>query len=838
MCSQQVRPASSTIEPSTHRDPRPTVDILQPLTSFVGRTTQLSAITALLLQPGVRLLTLAGPAGVGKTRLAVAAATAAADAFPDGVHFVSLVSLRAVEHVPFAIAEALGVHSTTGGSIESRVVTYARERTMLLVLDNLEHLLPLPFLTRLLTACPHITLFATSREVLHLSGEFEYVVPPMDVPDITGRILAAEIGTIESVDLFISRARQVHPDFTLTDDIAADIAGICARLDGLPLAIELAAARLKVFTPAALLARLPDSLSLLTGGPSDRPEHQRTIRDTIGWSHDLLASRDQRIFRRLAAFAGGISPAAAAIVCSDDEGLSLSEFDAIDELCSLVDKSLVQQGGSAAYEPRFSLLETVRHFATERLEVAGETHVVRLRHAQYFLELAELAAPLLTGPDQHVWTSRIDAEQVNVRAALGTFRDAGELEQYTRLACGMWRFWRMRGILTEGRYWLDPTLEPSFQDVLPDVLRSTVHFQTGWLALEQGDVEHAQRYGDVALTIARACGDDSAMARAYGLLSFVNSRLDDNGRAMQQMEASLRHHRAAHDADSIAGALNNLAILSLDAGEYEQVVAFGAESSAAFRKLGNLHGASHGIDTTGVALYCLGRFEEALRYFRESLGIDRTLGDKSGIAISLDHVGKCARALGDLAAAWEAHAQSLHYRQDLGDPRGLIVWLEAMALWLVQAGCAGLAARVLGAIEVTRTASMIPLQRHEIGDHEEAGRLARAHLGDDQLDTHLAKGRWLTLDEAMQEVRAAAQTRADAFASPVQRLPADPGDRFGLTPREQEVLILLARRYADKEIADALFISPRTVARHVTGIFTKLGVHSRREAAAMLDGDT
>lgn len=807
-----------------------------PLTSFVGREAQFAAVTALLRDPGVRLLTLAGPAGVGKTRLAEVAAEAVRDDFPDGVHVISFATLWDRERVPIVIAGALGLLSVTGESFESRIISHARERQMLLVLDNLEQLLPIPFLTRLLVTCPRMTILATSREVLHLSGEFEYVVPPLAVPDMGARLEPDDLMAIESVALLVERARQVQPAFAITPENAADVAAICARLDGLPLAIELAAARLKIFSPAALLQRLPDPLGLLTGGPADRPAHQRTIRDTIGWSHDLLDEREQRVFRRLGVFDGDITPDATVVVCHDGDNAPLDVLSALDDLISLVDKSLVQRHRQDDGEPRFYLLETVRHYALERLAAAGELREMRLRHARYFLEEAVRVAPLLMGAEQTRWIEHIERSLTNMRAAMTSFYGAADAESYTRLASALWRFWRLRGMLTEGRIWLEPTLDPAWQERLPADLRSNTRFMAGWLALEQGDVDHAQTCGDVALAVAREHGDHAGMGFALRLLSFIDSRLNNNERALTRMIESLEHHRKANDLDSIAGALNKLAILSLDSGAYEQVLAYCEESREAFTRLGNLHGASHSIDTMGVALYCLERYDEAMQCSLESLAIDRQLDNRRGLPVSLDHVGKCARALHDLPGAWAAHTESLRYRQEVGDPRGLLVWLEAMARWLMAVDDAALAALALGTIEVTRTASTIPIHLHERADHEVTEALARERLGDARFEAMLAKGRWVPLDEMVVKVRDAAIAQVDGVTQPVLSGPSagEIAIMFRLTPREREVLELLARRYTDKEIAWELSISPRTVARHVTGIFTKLGVHSRREAAMMM----
>ncbi|MBA2759929.1 MAG: tetratricopeptide repeat protein [Chloroflexia bacterium] len=806
------------------------------MTSFIGREAHRAAIVDMIRQPDVRLLTLAGPAGVGKTRLALAAAEALVDEFPDGVHFNSFSSLRSSDQVPAAIAEALNIRSMAGDSIESRIIANCRDRTMLLVLDNLEHVLPVPFITRILTACRQVKVLATSRTVLRLSGEHEYVVPPMEVP-VAGDIrLASDLDNVESVSLLLNRARQSSPAFTLTDENAVDIAAICTRLDGLPLAIELAAARMKVFPPAALLDRLSDRLSLLTGGPSDQPLHQRTIRATIDWSHDLLSPREQRMFRRLAVFSSGITMQAAAAICLDDNDDAFTYVEALDELTLLVDKSLVQQEPESGDGPSFFLLETVRHYAMERLCASGEDHTIRERHAVHYLDFAERTTELLRGPEQVIWLDRIEANQPNIRLALETLRQIDDFERYARLCCALFRFWRLRGVLAEGRAWLDVALEPAWQVQLPDDLRSLVFTSSGWLALDQGDADHAESCGDRGLEIATRICHDSGIALAYGLLAFVDHRQGIDTRAVERLDLSLLHYRAAGDDHNVAGTLNNLALIALGSGDLEHAASMFEKSRDAFLALGNLRGVSHGIHNRGVALYCLGQYDEALRCSRESYAIDRKLADKRGSAVSLDHIGKCARALGDLIMAWEAHAQSLPLRKEIGDPRGLLVWLEAMALWMAHAARPELAARTLGAIEVVRIGSNIPIHKNELGDHEATETLARERLGDREFEAHLARGRWLSLDEAVAAMWETAEQCVLELEHGAPTTPAGTTSILGLTPREHEVLMLIAQRYTDKEIADALFISPRTVARHVTGIFTKLDVHSRREAAAKVTG--
>jgi len=593
------------------------------LTSFVGRQEEIAEVRRLLGR--ARLLTLTGAGGTGKSRLALQVAGELLPELEHGVLFVDLSAVTDPALVPAAMARALNIKEVAGRPVLEAVKDHLRDQELLLVVDNFEQVAAAsPVVEELLTTAPRLKVLVTSRVALALRGEQEYDVPTLS--------------RAEAVRLFTERAQAVRPGFRVTDDNAGAVAEITARLDGLPLAIELAATRTKVLTPEQMLPRLAQRLSVLTSGARTLPERQRTLRNAIAWSHDLLGGAERRWFARLSVFAGGWTLQSAEAVC-DPAGLGL---DALDALASLVDQSLVRRTDPADGGPRFSMLETIREFGQEQLAAGGDLDLVLRRHARHFLDLAEEAEPHLTADDQGEWLDRCDREHANIRAALRWAIDAGEADRAQRAAGALWRFWQQRGYLAEGRRWLEEVLAlPSGQGRTP--ARAKALTGAGGLAWWQEDIPAARACYQEALAIERELGDPARTAEALYNQAFVAGAGGDFDAALRLFQESLDLFRRAGDESGVTRVQWMIVIPDLVAGRWERPLAQAEEAVAAWRRAGDRLRLGDGLVWLAVVYARAGRpadarsaVVEALRVFRE---VDSPMGIVS-VVLGLSYLAR------------------------------------------------------------------------------------------------------------------------------------------------------------------------------------------------------
>ncbi len=840
---------------------------IQP-TPFIGREKEVAAVQNLLQREDVRLVTLTGPGGTGKTRLGLQVAAELSDLFADGVYFVNLAPLSDPTLVVSTIAQTLDLKETGEQPLLDRLKGYLRDKQILVLLDNFEQVVSAALqVADLLAASPKLKVIVTSREVLHVRGEQEFPVPPMAVPDPAHLPDMVALAQYEALALFIQRAQAVKPDFQVTPANARDIAEICVQLDGLPLAIELAAARIKLLPPKALLARLSERLAVLTSGPHDAPARQQTLRNTIAWSYNLLEAQEQRLFRRLSVFVGGCTLEAIETVCIAHE-TSITTMSMLDSVASLIDKSILQQAEQESEQPHLVMLETIREYGLEALTASGEMEVIRQAHALYYVTLAEKAEPELGGQQQAEWLERLEREHENLRAAMQWSLEAGEdghsREMALQLGGALRRFWIVHGHWSEGRNFLERALAES--KGVPASVQVKALVTAANLANMQADNDRAEALAEKSRALCQELGDTRGIALSLRLLAVVAVRRGSFTAARSLNEEALALFREVGDKEGAALSLYNLGWLVIVQGEYAKGRALLEESLALHREVGNKSGMAHSLSALASALFESQGDPATIRaLLEESLALSQEVGDMEGIESFFFFSGQLALSQGDIATARSLAEKSLVINREIGNREDtaeslfLLARVEAhqgdnvaaralyeqsLAIAIVEGnskhdidlfleGLAGVvaaqgepawAARLYGAAEALRDANSIPIVPVYRAEYERSVAATRAQLGEQAFADVWAEGRAMTPEQAL----AAEDQLLLLTPTPPTRPAATYPD--GLSAREVEVLRLLAQGLTDAQIAEQLVLSLHTIHAHLRTIYSKLGVTSRSAA--------
>jgi predicted ATPase/DNA-binding CsgD family transcriptional regulator len=766
------------------------------------------------------------------------------------------------------LAQTLDVKEIAGQPLLDLLKASLHWKHLLLLLDNFEQVVSAAVhVADILVACPNLKVMVTSRMTLHIRGEQEYAVPPLAVPDPKHLPDLIALSQYEAVALFIQRAQAARPDFQVTAANAPAVAEICVRLDGLPLAIELAAARIKVLPPQALLARLGQRLAVLTSGAQDAPVRQQTLRNTIAWSYHLLDGEEQRLFRRLSVFVGGCTLQAIEAIGAALDGEAGRVFEGV---ASLLDQSLLQQAEQDGEEPLLVILETIREFGLEALEASGEMEVTRQAHATYYLRLAEEAQPELVGPQQVTWLERLEREHDNLRAAMqwsleqpGGDETGHRKEMALRLGSTLREFWVVHGHISEGQTFLERALARG-EGVTPSV-RAKALYATGDMVLNVGDPDRAQVLFEEGLALSREFGDTAEIALFLYGLGWVGWYRGNYTAVRSLAEEALALWREVGDKDLIAWALHLLTSLASQQGEYDRARALCEESVTTHRESGNKSGLAHELyelawllfvsqgdpatvhalleesltlckelgDKLGLANYCSlagqlalqqGDAATARSLIEESLVLYRETGYRlEGISESLSILGKVAAVQGDYTAARALYEESLAIAREVGHKLDIASCLQGLASIVAAQGEYAWAAQLWGAAESLREVMGAPIPPVYRADYERAVAAARAQLGEKAFAAAWAEGRTMTPEQAL-------AARGPMTISPPASSISSPPASLGLTRRELEVLRLLATGLTDAQIAEQLVLSLHTIHAHLRTIYSKLGVTSRSAA--------